>query len=85
MKRTGTRTWILLGAVASMLTGGCYEEHTPPQTAAPPPPPPAQPPPGGPAYGTAQPGLSGATNAAQNTVDRVNQRQLELEKALEDQ
>ena len=76
---------------ATLLTtlSGCYEYEDPP----------AQPPapsasnaatpqggaaPTGPSSASARPSRAGAKQAAQRTVDKVEERQRELEKALED-
>lgn len=77
----------LRGMVIALLVtaGGCYEEHAPPpqETTA------QQPPPPGPGAGTGltdtpRPSHAAAKRSAQNTVDKVEQRQRELEKMLED-
>ncbi len=72
--------------VVSAAAGGCYEELEPP-AATPAAGAPQQAP--APAAGTlqqdtARPGQAGARQAAQNTVDKVEERQQELEKMLED-
>jgi hypothetical protein len=75
--------------LAAGVAGGCYEETTPApqsQSAAPPAPPEQPAPSGAPTGVDEQPGsaYAGAVGAAHNTVDRIEQRQQELEKALED-
>jgi hypothetical protein len=79
-----------LGA-AALLLGGCYEETgTAPQQPQTQPAPADAEAPAPPATGSggmdsqARPSLSGSKRAAQNTVDRIGERQQELEKALED-
>ena len=78
-----------LPAIAAMLAlSGCYEYEQQPVAAQAPP---AQGTGGTPAAdrdsgaSQARPGHAGARQAAQNTVDKVGERQRELEKALEDQ
>lgn len=83
------RPTALVVLLATGIAGGCYEETTPaPQSqSAAPPAPPEQPAPSGAQTGMdgqPSPSYSGAVGAAHNTVDRIEQRQQELEKALED-
>ena len=79
-----------LALAAAGVIGGCYEEHapSPQQQPAPGPATVEQPPPtGGPATGGGGGGgsaLGGARRAAHNTVDSLEEKQRELEKALED-
>ncbi|MHC5006257.1 MAG: hypothetical protein ACYTGF_02745 [Planctomycetota bacterium] len=76
--------------LAAGVIGGCYEEHapSPQQQPAPGPATVEQPPPtGGPATGSGGGGgsaLGGARRSAHNTVDSLEEKQKELEKALED-
>jgi hypothetical protein len=92
MRSGAVKAAVRRGAVALVLAtapAGCYEEHQPPPpTQAPSPPAPVdQPPAGGRASGAGgQPGsaLGGARQAGHNTVDRIQERQDELEKALEE-
>jgi hypothetical protein len=75
--------------LAAGVIGGCYEEHapSPQQQPAPQPATAEQPPTGGPATGGGGGGgsaLGGATRAAHNTVESLEEKQRELEKALED-
>ncbi len=86
MRTSPMALWLIV--VASAAAGGCYEELDPPaqDTAAAreqPAPAPAS------AAGqrpedTPRPGRAGATEAAHNTVDAIEERQQELEKAMED-
>ena len=89
------RVWGTLPAATLVvgLAAGCYEEHatTPqaqqqPPASAPQPDTTGQQPRSGSLAGGAPGGSAraGAKRAAQNTVDRIGQRQQELEKALED-
>ncbi len=79
-----SRSLILVALFAAI--GGCYEEEPAPRAAAAPAPAASQPAPaagggqasGGNAYG-------GAKRAAQNTVDKVQERQQEVEKAAKDE
>ena len=78
------------GAAAAMLilVGGCYEQHT--QPAPQPAPQPAtveaSPTPAGTTHqGAARPSHAGARQAAHNTVERSDEHQREIEKALENQ
>ncbi len=74
--------------LAAGVIGGCYEEHAPSPQQQPSPQPATveQPPPTGPATGGGGGGsaLGGARRAAHNTVDSLEEKQKELEKALED-
>jgi hypothetical protein len=78
-----------LALAAAGVIGGCYEEHAPSAQQQPSPQPATveQPQPGGPAPGGGGQGgsaLGGARRAAHNTVDSLEQKQQELDKALED-
>ena len=89
-----SRAAAALALAAAGVIGGCYEEHapSPQQQPAPGPATVEQPPTGGPATGGPAPGggggggsaLGGARRAAHNTVDSLEEKQKELEKALED-
>ncbi len=79
-----SRGLILVALLAAI--GGCYEEEPAPRAAAAPAPAASQPAPptgGGPASGGNAYG--GAKRAAQNTVDKVQERQQEVEKAANDE
>ena len=70
-------------AALLVVAGGCYEEQPPPAQAGQ-----AQAQPAGPTGGSQPSGgnaYGGAKRAAQRTVDKVQQRQQEVEKAVEDQ
>jgi len=70
--------------LAAGVIGGCYEEHAPSAQQQPAPQPATT---GGPAPGGGGGGgsaLGGARRAAHNTVDSLEEKQRELEKALED-
>ncbi|MHC4767724.1 MAG: hypothetical protein ACYTEI_03305 [Planctomycetota bacterium] len=84
-----SRAAAALALVAAGVMGGCYEEHapSPQQQPAPGPATVEQPPTGGPETGGGGGGgsaLGGARRAAHNTVDSLEEKQKELEKALED-
>ena len=71
---------------ATLLTtlSGCYEYEDPPAQATAPPAPPVAGPSSSTGSSSARPSHAGAKQAAQNTVDKIGERQRELEKALED-
>jgi hypothetical protein len=67
------------------LMSGCYEELEAVDQPSPPPPAADDEPPVRQAREPTRPGLSGAKRAAQNTADKVQQRQQEIEEAIEDE
>ena len=72
--------------LAAGVIGGCYEESAPSPQQQPSSQPATveQPPSGGPATSGGGSALGGAKRAAHNTVDSLEEKQKELEKALED-
>ena len=79
------RLTFLVTTILLLAGAGCYEEHAQPQ---------ATPAPTDPSYATQPPQRSGDTprpshaaakRAADNTVDRIQQHQQELEDAIDDQ
>ncbi len=81
------RNLVAATVLTTLMLSGCYAYEDPPAQATAPPAPPA-PPVAGPSSSTgsssARPSRAGAKQAAQNTVDKIGERQKELEKALED-
>ncbi len=77
---------ILICGLATAMLVGCYEEHAPAPQYSQQEPAVQQPPPqqGG-IDNMQRPSQAGAKRAAENTVDRVGQRQRELEEAIDDQ
>ena len=76
------RNLVAATVLTTLMLSGCYAYEDPPaQPAAP-----VVAPTAGPSIGSssARPGRAGAMQAAQNTVDKIGERQRELEKALED-
>lgn len=83
-------TGVATGVVVTLMLSGCYEYEDPPVQ---PPAPSASnvatpqggvAPAAGPSSASARPSHAGAKQAAQRTVDKIGERQRELEKALED-
>ena len=84
MRSCSTNQWLRAAWAVSMLSlAGCYEEYGAADTSTSPPSAESS----SPSYDATnapRPALGGAKRAAQNTVDRLEQRQRELEEMIEE-